>query len=137
MSDSRRHLALKVGISLIAILSAFVAIRFWLKVAERSHDFNRASVWNKKIAALPQNAEACRTANGRWTDEGNSDRFFCLVRTHDTGRRCLSLEDCEGVCIVSPDATQTPEHLKCSDSIPQKGCSMRLDGSTIAKECRD
>jgi hypothetical protein len=52
----------------------------------------------------PETKEACDACSGLWARHGIRDVETCICRTSDAGRACRDGADCEGQCLVAPDA---------------------------------
>ena len=53
----------------------------------------------------PRTQTACEQAGGRWGPAGLFPRPICRMPTHDAGRPCGDVSECEGLCL----AALTPE----------------------------
>jgi hypothetical protein len=50
---------------------------------------------------MPGTRSACQDAGGCWDRFGLFQREICRVPTHDGGRTCADIEECEGTCLAS------------------------------------
>jgi hypothetical protein len=92
--------------------------------------------------------DACLARAGTFAPAGMAQIFTCDAPTHDGGRRCLSNDDCEGVCIedhvevtsAAPDGRscaageETRLHVgTCARTTSHFGCIAQL--VTVTTEC--
>src|SRR5712671_2734492 len=93
--------------------------------------------YERKIGALPQTADSCATASGRWTEFGGGVYSFCFMKTRDAGRSCASSADCEALCIAADPSARPGFGGVCSDHLPQLGCITQAEGAQTVAMCRD
>ena len=135
------HLALKIGVGAAALFAGMIGVRH-IVAAEREASLAALSdafgrVYDRKVAALPQDPTACSASHGLWAEFGGSGRYYCFVRSHDAGRACNSSADCEGVCVAPNAKGRSLGGSSCSAELPQFGCNTRVEGPDTLVECRD
>jgi hypothetical protein len=135
------RVAFKIGGCVVAVLASVVCAHYLINSYHFSQLRAHADALNKpyhqKVAALPQNVDSCRAAQGSWFEFGNSGRFYCRMQTRDGGRACTSSLDCEGICIAPTEGAHTPARRACSDVMPLFGCNTQFEGSEMGTVCRD
>ena len=52
----------------------------------------------------PSTKDACDACQGLWGVHGIEDVEVCLCKTSDEGRECLDGDECQGECLLDPDA---------------------------------
>jgi hypothetical protein len=54
----------------------------------------------------PDTQPACETAGGKWGPAGLFPKPICRMPTHDGGRVCGDVAECEGLCLAALTAAQ-------------------------------
>ena len=93
------RIAIKIFGSVVAVVVCVVFARYLVNSyqfsQQRAYSDAFSKPYRQKIAALPKDADSCRIAQGSWFEFGNSGRFYCRMKTRDSGRACKSSVDCE------------------------------------------
>jgi hypothetical protein len=71
---------------------------------------------------IPRTQRACENAGGRWGRAGLFPKPICTMPTHDGGRPCADIDECEGSCL----ADLTP---------PQRDLLMQREKLEILGKC--
>ena len=96
---------------------------------------------------IPRTQRACENAGGRWGRAGLFPKPICTMPTHDGGRPCADIDECEGSCLadLTPaqrDLLMQREKLeilgKCTPSSPVFGCmALVKEGFVSGLLCKD
>jgi hypothetical protein len=96
---------------------------------------------------VPQTQSDCEAAGGRWGPAGIFPRPICKVPTHDAGRPCGDVDECEGICLASLSQSQRALVIqrqrlaimgRCTPYVPVFGCmALVKKGYVSGLMCRD
>jgi len=96
---------------------------------------------------IPQSQLACEQAGGKWGPAGIFPYPICRIPTHDAGRVCADVGECEGLCLAAltpaqRDLAKKQQKLevlgKCTAYSPIFGCmAIVKKGFVLGMECRD
>jgi hypothetical protein len=96
---------------------------------------------------IPRTQRACENAGGRWGRAGLFPKPICTMPTHDGGRPCADVGECEGLCLAALTPSQRDllmqrEKLeilgKCTPSSPVFGCmALVKEGFVSGLLCKD
>ena len=84
-----------------------------------------------EASAVELERSACVQCRGDWGLHGWATTPSCNCRTTDSGKRCESISDCEGQCLLEPPeervVTEGPPRLgfrsgRCSEFVRTYGC---------------
>jgi len=90
---------------------------------------------------IPHTQEACESAGGKWGRVGLFPKPICRVPTHDGGRPCADVDECEGLCLAALTPQQRDavvrQHAKlaimgsCTPHVPVFGCMARVNKGLV------
>jgi len=117
----------------------------WVAVGNPQHATPLKSCGSK--LEIPRTQLACETAGGRWGPAGLFPKSICTIPTHDGGRVCADVGECEGLCLAAltpaqRDLLRKHEKLeipgKCTPSSPVFGCmALVKEGFVSGLLCKD
>ena len=99
----------------------------------------------------PRTQAACEQAGGRWGPAGLFPKSICRIPTHDAGRPCGDVGECEALCLAAltpeqRDLLVRPPHGQrklemmgtCTPHSPVFGCMAIVEkGFVSGIQCRD
>lgn len=74
--------------------------------------------------------KACAAKGGKYSKEGMSQSYMCVVQFSDAGKACKSSTDCQGFCRSSGeflDFGETNQIGQCSSSSSPFGCHQAIE----------
>lgn len=96
---------------------------------------------------VPQTQSDCDAAGGRWGPAGIFPTPICKVPTHDAGKPCGDIGECEGTCLAALTQPQRALVIKrqklaimgqCTAYFPVFGCMALVEkGYVSGITCRD
>lgn len=101
----------------------------WIAVGNPQHATPLKSCGSQ--LEIPRTQLACENAGGRWGPAGLFPQPICRMPTHDGGRVCADVGECEGLCLAALTPAQRDllrkriklELLgKCTPASPVFGC---------------
>ncbi|MFN3960755.1 MAG: hypothetical protein ACK4NP_12690 [Parvularculaceae bacterium] len=99
-----------------------------LPVQEKTVEDLRA----ESLAAIDK--EACEAKNGEIRQEGMLGTWRCVVPYADAGKACRDKSECEGKCLLPPDATAGTEEEAtggCQANDSPFGCYAEVNGGKV------
>jgi hypothetical protein len=117
----------------------------WVAIGNPQHTLPLKSC--ESHLEIPHTQLACEQAGGKWGPAGLFPKPICKIPTHDGGRVCADVGECEGLCL----AALTPEQRslvikrhklpllgKCTPYSPMFGCmALVKEGFVSGILCRD
>jgi hypothetical protein len=121
----------------------------WVAVGDPEHPVPSKMCGSR--LEIPRTQPACEQAGGRWGPAGLFPRPICRMPTHDAGRVCGDVGECEGLCLAAltpaqRDVVKTWTHGRqklqllgtCTAYSPIFGCMAIVErGFVTGITCRD
>ena len=103
---------------------------------------SRQSVYSDREGkfAIAANKNDCDQLDGMWVDQTDGDESFCVIPTHDEGKKCSDHSECESVCFAKNELRIGEEAVgQCYGSFYTKGtCLLRVaNGRVESRLCID
>jgi hypothetical protein len=117
----------------------------WVAIGDPQHAMPLKSCGSH--LEMPDTQLACEQVGGSWGRAGIFPKPICKMPTHDAGRPCADLGECEGLCIADLTPEQRDLVIKgqklqvpgqCSPYSPIFGCLAIVEKGLVARiMCRD
>lgn len=117
----------------------------WLAVGDPQHTMPQKLCGSR--LEIPGTQLACENAGGKWGRAGLFPKPICRMPTHDGGRTCADIGECEGLCLAALTPAQRdlvikrqklPMLGKCTPHMPVFGCmALVKEGFVSGLQCRD
>jgi hypothetical protein len=111
----------------------------WIAVGSPQHAKPLKSCGSK--LDIPRTQVACESAGGKWGPAGLFPKPICRMPTHDGGRVCADVGECEGLCLAAltpaqRDLLRKREKLellgKCTPHTPVFGCMALVKAGIVS-----